>query len=1003
MKLERSENTKRGVVAGAFNRVLAMLFPFLIRTAIIHRMGIEYLGLNSLFSSILQVLSLSELGFSSAIIYSMYKPLADNDTKTINALLSFFRNVYRVIGTVITIVGIALIPVLHKLINGTAPSDINIYLVYLVYLGNTVISYFFYGYLSSILNAHQRLDIQSLIASLTQTLGYICQLIVILSVSDYYLYILFLPISTLLNNFLTAFMVHKMYPMYRCEGDVNREQRQDIRKRVVGIMIEKICGTTRNALDSICISTAIGLSATAIYNNYFYIIASLTAVFYMVLNAIQPGVGNSMALDSTDKNYDDMVHLNFGYMLVSGWSFICLICLYQPFMKLWVGEGYLLPVSSVLLFSVYFYVLRMGDIRSVYAQAAGLWWENRRLAILESVMNIVLNIIFVMVWGINGVISATILSLFGINFCLSSGIVFKYYFKNGKLKQFFMQHAAYAAVTLIVGGVTGWLCLKLDFGGVALLAGRAVICVIIPALLYTLIYMNFGKTRLSIDWLTDRIVGDKKQEMLQTIRNTDKNKLMKETVIVLLLAAGFFGLQKYMANLSYMYFDTVSLAVRVLYSVVLADTALWTWKKVRCLYVKDEGEFDEPEWWTKISDLLFCLSFGGCYVLSYIAITKLNAIIPVYGGIHRLGITLCCMFAIMLYNRKKVVDKRIFLFQTVLLVSAIGYMSRFGDIWIYAMAVFTVCSYGRRFVPVMWITVGFNGLMLVVVPILAKAGVIEFIEKRNKLAFGYGGPNEASMQILFFELGYFYLRYLVDKRGLSIGENKSQSGKSRTAAIFICDACILLLGTKAIVSYTAGRASIVCILVFLAGTIVYEMNRLYPVMKWNKWMQKAVELGFLILMVPSYVYVAIVSFTTTYFYNQDTPYKWLLIIGKVFDPQTLEARLWLGKRALMEFEPSMLGTNIIESSRDNYFWVDNYYIRAYLKYGIMLFICGMIVFTLINYINWKKKNYYIVFILTIIAGLGFLEATIGDIMYNVFPLLIFTCDQGLLALHKDKV
>ena len=506
MELNRSENAKKGVMAGIVNRVVATFFPFMIRTAMIHKMGVEYLGLNSLFTSILTVLSLSELGFSSAVIYSMYKPLAENDTDTVNALLFFYRKVYRVIGVVITVLGVGIIPILHLFIKDEVPQDINIYIIYLIFLSNTVISYYFYGYLSSVLNAYQRLDIISHVTSLSQTLGYICQLASIIFISNYYLYILFFPLSTLVNNFLTAYAVRKMYPQYRCEGNVSKEQRKDIWKRVYGIMVEKICGTTRNSFDSICISAFIGLSATAVYDNYYYIIMALNTLFYTVLNAVQPGVGNSIVLYDEEKNLDDMRHMNFGYMVISGWAFISLICLYQPFMILWVGKEYLLPVSSVLLFTVYFYVLRMGDIRSVYAQAKGLWFENRYFAITESVLNLVLNIVLARFFGINGVIAATIIALFGINFCLSSGIVYKYYFGLEKLGKYYQQHLLYIMVTVVIGVITLWFSIKIEYEGICLLVVRALICCIVPGVLYALAYGFMKEARESAGWILNRIL-----------------------------------------------------------------------------------------------------------------------------------------------------------------------------------------------------------------------------------------------------------------------------------------------------------------------------------------------------------------------------------------------------------------------------------------------------------------------------------------------------------------
>ena len=200
VKLSRTKNAVRNIYCGLFNKIITILFPFLIRTVLIKKIGIEYAGLNSLFSSILQVLNLTELGFASAVVYSMYKPIAEDDKDTICALLNFYKRVYFIIGLVILALGTAVMPFLQHLIKGNIPQDINIYVLYSIYLVNTSLSYLLFGYKNSLLNAHQRRDVISNILTITQGLMNICQLLILVTIKNYYLYVLMMPIFTVLNN-----------------------------------------------------------------------------------------------------------------------------------------------------------------------------------------------------------------------------------------------------------------------------------------------------------------------------------------------------------------------------------------------------------------------------------------------------------------------------------------------------------------------------------------------------------------------------------------------------------------------------------------------------------------------------------------------------------------------------------------------------------------------------------------------------------------------------------
>lgn len=184
----RLKNSLRNVLGALINKATAIIFPFIIRTIILYYLGTEYAGLSSLFTSVLQILSLSELGIGSAIVFSMYKPIAEGNNAEINALLKLYRKFYCIIGMVILLVGITLIPLIPRLINGTYPHDINLYALYLIYLSNTVISYFLFAYKASILNAFQRSDIESNLTTLINTGMYILQIITLIIFKNYYIY-----------------------------------------------------------------------------------------------------------------------------------------------------------------------------------------------------------------------------------------------------------------------------------------------------------------------------------------------------------------------------------------------------------------------------------------------------------------------------------------------------------------------------------------------------------------------------------------------------------------------------------------------------------------------------------------------------------------------------------------------------------------------------------------------------------------------------------------------
>lgn len=494
MKFDVKSNAKRSIVVGIFNKVILMVLPFIVKSIINNCLGAEYLGLNSLFSSILQVLMLSELGFSSALVYHMYQPIADNDQKKINALLNLYRKAYLIIGTIIMLVGLCIIPFLPILIKGEYPTDVNIIAIYVIQLINTAVSYFLFGYKQSLLVAYQREDVNSLINLVMQVCLQISQILLLSITKNYYIFVVCMPIFTIINNIWIGIMTKKMFPEAHCEGKLDKGILADIKKLVVGTFIQKACTVTRNSLDSICISAFIGLSLTGIYNNYYTILSGVTLMLGIISTSLSGGIGNHVALKSPEDNFKELSKLDFLYMSISALCTALLLCLYQPFMEFWMGNKMQLPFGAVILLCIYFYILKMGDMRSLYSSANGLWWKMRYRSIIETISNVVLNISLGILLGVYGIILATIISIFICNFLWSTSILFTEYFGKPKMKEYFKYHVKYAGFTLAVCLMSYILCDIIVIHNVIIsILLRCGICCLIFVLVFLVV---FGKNRI---------------------------------------------------------------------------------------------------------------------------------------------------------------------------------------------------------------------------------------------------------------------------------------------------------------------------------------------------------------------------------------------------------------------------------------------------------------------------------------------------------------------------
>lgn len=493
MSDSRTKNAIRNIKFGVLNRFVTLVLPFITRTIIIYLLGVEYLGIGTLYSSILRFLSLSELGLSSAIVYAMYKPIAEDDTPSICALLKYYRKLYRIIGTVILALGTALLPFIPYLMDGSAPDGINAYILYYIYLINSVISYFFAGYKQSLLMAHQRKDISSNIATIVNIFVQFGEILILYITRNFYAYA-FIPIlGTILTNLINTYITNKIYPHFKCYGDVSIEFKNSIKKRISGLFGTKLNSIVVHSADVMVISAFLGLGMVGKYGNYYYIMNTVCGFIAILFSSITTGIGNKLVMDSLDANYKLFKKISFLNAWIVTFCSCCFLCLFEPFMEIWLGAEYQLGIVFVILFTIYFFIYELQRTILTFKDAAGLWHKDKYRPYISMLVNLVSNFILIKYIGIYGIVLSTIIAFF-ISLPWANHVLFKYLFKKSAMLNL-LDMLKHTFIACVLCATTYGLCYLCPSGIFGLLM-KATICFVLPNIIYLFMYTKYEDTSL---------------------------------------------------------------------------------------------------------------------------------------------------------------------------------------------------------------------------------------------------------------------------------------------------------------------------------------------------------------------------------------------------------------------------------------------------------------------------------------------------------------------------
>ena len=488
MKLERTKNAARNIVFDGMLEMINILFPFVIRSVMLHFLGTQYLGLNGLFKSLLTFLNLAELGVGSAMVFSMYKPIAEDDTEAVCALLRLYRTLYRIIGLAIAAVGLILIPVLPKLIKGDLPAGMNLYVLYLMNLGNTVVTYWLFAYKNSLLQAHQRRDVISKVSLAVRMVEYSLKILILVFTRNYYLYLSVQLLCQIIVNLLTAVCASKMYPQYVPVGKMPKEKTHDIFRRVRDLFTSKLSATVFDSADTLVISAFMGLTALAVYQNYYFIITSLRMMLVVMLNACMAGVGNKMVMESREANYRDLERISLLFSWVLGVSSSMLLCLYQPFMSIWMGEENMLGIGLVLCFVVYYYSMGANKLINMFKDAAGIWRRDRWRPMTAALVNLTLNLATVRWLGLYGVLLSSVFSIVVVQIPWLFHNLFAEVFPRYCMGRYIRLFLSLTAVALLSCAASWFVCGLFSLGVWPSMFINAALSFLVPNLFYYAVY-----------------------------------------------------------------------------------------------------------------------------------------------------------------------------------------------------------------------------------------------------------------------------------------------------------------------------------------------------------------------------------------------------------------------------------------------------------------------------------------------------------------------------------
>lgn len=502
----RIENSIKNVKYTAIAQAMNFVIVFISRRIFIKILSAEYLGLNGVFSSVISMLALAELGIGTAICFCLYKPIYNADEKKINSIMLFYKKAYTLIGTIVFLVGTALIPFLNFVIQ-ELPDIKHIRLIYFLFVVNSAASYFFV-YKKTLLIADQKQYIANLIHQLTILVTNILQIAFLIITHNYFSYLIIMIACTLGQNIFVSVIVDKRYPyldMKHAEP-LDKELKKEIFKNVRAMAYHRLGGVVVNGTDNLIIARAVSVISAGLYSNYFLIKNTIMSVINILFQSITSSVGNLGAEGHNEKRKEEVFEaLYLIGAIIIGYCSICLYILFNPFIEWWVGKEYLFDMKIVTIIVINFYMLGLRTPVLTVRDALGIFWYDRYKPMAEAIVNLVTSILLVFKFGISGVFIGTLISTITTSFWVEPYVLYKHGF-NSKCIRYFTKYILYALVTVGTGALCYYVCsfVNVKFG-IILVILKGLICTVISGIIFLLVYANTKEFKLIFEIIKKKL------------------------------------------------------------------------------------------------------------------------------------------------------------------------------------------------------------------------------------------------------------------------------------------------------------------------------------------------------------------------------------------------------------------------------------------------------------------------------------------------------------------
>lgn len=474
----RLSNTLRNFRFGVATQLVVTLLGFLSRTIFIRVLGMEYSGVNGLYTSILDVLSLTELGLADVVVFSLYKPLAQGDTRKLTALMGYYKTIYRIIALTVGLIGLCLVPVLQVLVKSEI-DRFHLVLYYLMFLANSVCSYLLV-YKGSILQADQKRYLISKYTMLFKLLTTLAQITMLLVLRNFTVYLSIQIGMTIVNNLYVSRKADELYPFLKEREELAREEKQAIFRDVRHMFSYKAGGQLLNGTDNLYISSLISTATCGIYDNYTMIQTMVVTAFTTTVNqSVMGSLGNLNAVGTKAQKRQVFDAYSLVFTWIATFCTLSLLVLYNPFILLWAGEGWLLPMSTVSVICLNFFLPNVLTPVWSYRNTTGLFRETKNILLYAAAINLVLSYFFGIRWGLTGILAATSVSRLLTSFWFEPLLLHRRIFGCSSLP-YFLRQGAHLLVVAVSFGAIQWIASLASLGPVGDLLLKGMLCLVVP-------------------------------------------------------------------------------------------------------------------------------------------------------------------------------------------------------------------------------------------------------------------------------------------------------------------------------------------------------------------------------------------------------------------------------------------------------------------------------------------------------------------------------------------